>query len=79
MLTDDELETIEAIARNRQSGRVTEFEIKELVSVYRAARDVANTLNGGFVACPCGRQESTTETDFAPELYKALGVEMKNY
>lgn len=35
MLTDDELETILTIARNRQSGRITEYEIKELVRVYR--------------------------------------------
>lgn len=34
-LDDDELETILVIARNRQSGRITEFEVRELVRVYR--------------------------------------------
>jgi hypothetical protein len=34
-LDEDELDTILAVARNRQSGRITEFEIKELVRVYR--------------------------------------------
>ena len=34
--TDDELETILAIARNGQSGRITEYEIKVLVAAYRA-------------------------------------------
>ena len=36
-LSDEELETILIVARNRQSGRITEWEIKELVRVYRAA------------------------------------------
>lgn len=34
-LDDDELETILAIAHNRQSGRITEYEVRELVRVYR--------------------------------------------
>lgn len=34
-LDEDELETILTIARNRQSGRITEFEVRELVRVYR--------------------------------------------
>lgn len=35
MLNDDELDVLMAIARNGQSGRITEYEIKELVRVYR--------------------------------------------
>ena len=35
LLDDEELDTILVVARNRQSGRVTEFEIKELVRGYR--------------------------------------------
>ncbi len=42
-LTDDELETILIIARNRQSGRVTAYEIRELVSGYRKWRDGQRT------------------------------------
>lgn len=38
-LDDDELETILIVARNRQSGRITEYEIKELVRGYKADRD----------------------------------------
>lgn len=34
-LDADELETILTIARNRQSGRITEYEIKALVSAYK--------------------------------------------
>ena len=34
-LDHDELETILTIARNEQSGRITEDEIKELVRGYR--------------------------------------------
>lgn len=36
-LDEEELKTILAIARNRQSGRITEYEIKELVRGYRAS------------------------------------------
>jgi hypothetical protein len=36
-LDDEELDTILAIGRNEQSGRVTNYELKELVRVYRAA------------------------------------------
>lgn len=34
-LDDEELKTIEIIARNGQSGRITKFEVKELVAAYR--------------------------------------------
>lgn len=34
-LDDDELDTIEAIARNEQTGRLTRHEVLELVSGYR--------------------------------------------
>lgn len=34
-LTDDDLETILIIARNKQSGRITEREVKLLVAAYR--------------------------------------------
>lgn len=77
-LSDHELDTILSIAKNRQSGRILEWEINTMVEVYRAARKVARTLNGGFVRCEnCGSQEDTTETDFAPELYEALGIPKK--
>lgn len=36
-LSHEELDTIEAIARNGQTGRITSWEIRELVRVYRAA------------------------------------------
>lgn len=38
-LDDDELETILIVARNGQSGRITEYEIKELVRGYKSDRD----------------------------------------
>ena len=38
-LDDDELDTILIVARNGQSGRITEFEIRELVRGYKADRD----------------------------------------
>lgn len=34
-LDEEELDTILTIARNGQSGRITEFEIKALVAAYR--------------------------------------------
>jgi len=49
-------------------------EIERLRRIETAAKSVANTLNGGFIACPCGRQESTTDIDFAGDLYAALGI-----
>jgi hypothetical protein len=53
-------------------------EIERLRKIEKAARDVAETLNGGFVVCAgCGEQESTTDLDFARELYQALGVQEK--
>lgn len=42
-LDNDDLETIIAIGRNQQSGRVTNYELKELVRVYREA-GASNTL-----------------------------------
>ena len=44
-LCDDDLETILIIARNEQSGRVTEFEIKELVRVYREHLKATSNAN----------------------------------
>lgn len=35
VLTEDDLDTILAIAANGQSGRITEFEIKALVAAFR--------------------------------------------
>jgi hypothetical protein len=53
-------------------------EIERLRNVETAARNVADTLNGGFVRCEtCGDQETTTDIDFAAELYAALGMETK--
>ncbi len=34
-LTESDLETILVIARNGQSGRITDFEIKALVAAYK--------------------------------------------
>jgi hypothetical protein len=52
-------------------------EIERLQTVATAARNVAETLNGGFVVCgTCGDQETTTDLDYAPELYAALGIKM---
>lgn len=36
LLEDDDIETLLAIARNEQSGRITPYEVRELVRVYRA-------------------------------------------
>lgn len=41
-LDADELETILIIARNGQSGRITEYEIKELVRVYNLILSLVN-------------------------------------
>src|SRR3990167_4158874 len=42
-------------------------------AVIDAARDLSNSLNGGFVRCEnCGDQEDTTDLDFAPQLRKSL-------
>lgn len=35
-LTEDDLDTIETIARNDQTGRITPWEIRELLLGYRA-------------------------------------------
>lgn len=51
--------------------------IEWLQKIRLAAINVACTINGGFIACPCGRQESTTDIDFAKELYEALGIAPK--
>lgn len=64
--------TVEEVAEARD-------EIRRLRKIEAAARNVANTLNGGFVACPCGRQESTTDLDFTDDLYAVLGVEKADY
>jgi hypothetical protein len=48
-------------------------ELARLRAIEAAARNVADTLNGGFVLCEnCGEQESTTDMDYARELYAAL-------
>jgi hypothetical protein len=53
-------------------------EIERLRKVEAAARNVAETLNGGFIRCEtCGDQETTTDIDFASDLYAALGIEQK--
>lgn len=53
-------------------------EIETLRKIEKAARDVAETLNGGFIRCQtCGDQETTTDVDYARELYAALGIEPK--
>ena len=50
-------------------------EIERLHRIEVAARNVAETLNGGFVVCSrCGDQETTTDLDYARELYAALGI-----
>ncbi len=50
MLSADELETILIIARNRQSGRITEFEVKALVAGYQEADRLRS--QGGVPAVP---------------------------
>lgn len=48
-------------------------EIERLKRIEAAARNVANTLNGGFIVCQhCGEQETTTDMDYAQDLYAAL-------
>lgn len=48
-LDDDELETILIIARNGQSGRITEHEIKLLVAAYRkSTRKAADDEAAGW-------------------------------
>jgi hypothetical protein len=54
-------------------GVVVEGEIDRLREIEVAARNVANTLKGGFIVCEnCGEQEDTTGIDYARELYDAL-------
>lgn len=49
--------------------------IERLITIESAARNVAGTLNGGFVRCErCGEQETTTDLDFSKELYAALAM-----
>ena len=45
-LDAEELDTILAIGRNDQSGRVTNYELKELVRVYRQAQAASATPQG---------------------------------
>ena len=53
-------------------------EIARLRRVELAARNVAETLNGGFVVCSrCADQETTTNLDYARELYAALEMELR--
>jgi hypothetical protein len=48
-------------------------ELVRLCAIEAAARNVADTLNGGFIRCErCGEQETTTDIDYARELYAAL-------
>lgn len=52
-------------------------ELYRLRRIETAAQNIAETLNGGFVVCSrCGDQESTTQLDYARELYEALGMKM---
>jgi hypothetical protein len=63
-----ELSLLNAVIREQKD------EIERLRKIEKAARNVAETLNGGFVVCQrCGEQETTTDLDYAPELYAALG------
>jgi len=48
-------------------------EIERLLKIEAAARDLSESLDGGFVRCRrCGDQEDTTDLDFAPQLREAL-------
>jgi hypothetical protein len=49
-LYDDELDTILAIAKNEQTGRVTPFEIRELVRVYSLVPELYEALNRALAA-----------------------------
>lgn len=52
-----------------------ETELKRLRKIEACARKLAETLNGGFVVCQrCGDQETTTDLDYARDLYAALGI-----
>lgn len=44
-LDEEELDTILAVGRNEQSGRITNYELKELVRVYRAALNTVKENN----------------------------------
>src|ERR1700734_3682195 len=76
----DVLARLRAPFTERPVGRLLDdaaAEIERLRRVEAAARNVAETLNGGFVVCgTCGDQETTTDLDYAPELYAALGIRM---
>lgn len=56
--------------------RLAHEALKEILRLRRievAARDIANTLNGGFVVCQCcGDQETTSDIDYLKELNEAL-------
>lgn len=74
----DALSVTRLLPAARELLRAAANEIERLSKVEAAARNVADTLNGGFIRCEtCGDQETTTDVDFAAELYAALGVEKK--
>lgn len=45
-LDADDLDTIEIIARNGQTGRITPFEVRALVAVYRECRALISQKEG---------------------------------
>lgn len=78
------MDIVERLRTGQTEGSHLRFEaageIERLRRIEAAARDVANTLNGGFIRCPiCGAQETTTDLDFAPDLYAALGIEQADH
>jgi len=72
----DDLNVITSALARRGVVVVGEGQSAELIRLYAievAARNVADTLNGGFIRCErCGEQETTTDIDYARELYAAL-------
>lgn len=56
-----------------------EDQLVKLLKIEEAAKNVANTLNGGFIRCGiCSGQETMTDIDFAYDLYEALNIRPKD-
>jgi hypothetical protein len=75
-VTESRLDVFTSALARRGVVVVGEGQSAELIRLYAievAARNVADTLNGGFIRCErCGEQETTTDIDYARELYAAL-------
>lgn len=62
-----------SVLANPKHLRAAADELDRLKKIEVAARDIENTITGGFVVCQkCGDQEDLTNIDFADDLRAAL-------